>query len=116
MNDLYVTLRYMTATAHKRYGLERSDPNDKSAGWFVEARQNEGYEKVRKLTRVRNIDALDIAHAVDDCSGTQRVITAAVAAQNRQHDQDRERRRAFLENQLVETQRELERIVAERHE
>lgn len=112
MNDLNITLRYMTAADHKRYGLERSDPSDTSAGWFVEARQNEAYECVRPLTRVSLSQAVAIASTFD-CFPGAAVVKRAVEAQNRQHDQDRVRRRAFLENQLVETQRELDRIAGE---
>lgn len=114
MDDLSVSLRYYTSAALKRASSEfRSDPSDTSPGWFVEAYENEGYDRVKKLTRVTGIDALDIAHEVDDCSGTQRVVTAAVTRQNEKHRQDRERRKEFLENQLAETQRALAQIESE---
>lgn len=113
MDDLSVSLRYYTSAALKRASSEfRSDPSDTSPGWFVEAYENEGYDRIAKLRRVTAAQALSIAEAID---GTARstAIRNAVARQTREHDQTRARSKAFLENQLVETQRALARIRAE---
>jgi hypothetical protein len=112
-DDLTITLRYMTAAAHKRYGLERSDPSDTSPGWFVGARSNEGYTVNRKLSRVTAQQAVGIATQIESCFPGEDYIVNAVEAQNAAHNRERQERKERAEQALAEAQDELKRIAAE---
>lgn len=104
MKDLYLALKYMTVAELRRTSREFSaDAEDRSTpGWFLEAYRNEGYERVVKLTRITDEDALRIAHTMDGVIGTPANtpgLARAVTIVNEAHERELRdlRGRAFLQ-------------------
>lgn len=118
-NDLYVSLQYLSKTEVQRIGAGlRSDPRDESAGWFVRAYRNEGYEDIVKYVRVSPTRAASIAKAVDGTLPTAMLrngapVQRAVQAIQTELARTRAQRRATAERQLRDAQAALAAIDAE---
>lgn len=117
MNDLHITLSYLTSAQIKRIGESmRSDPSDTTDGWYIRAYCNEGYDDVIKYTR---LDPSVVANAVSAACDyfpphMKAVLTNAVIHTNNEHALDRVRLLKFYKQRTEEDQRTIARLEAEK--
>lgn len=118
MNDLRISITYHTPTTLGRISHAfKADPSDDQAGWFVEAYENEGYDRVLKLTRITARAAEHLSRCIDTVAGaeqgTGQSVYAAVIRQIAQHEKDRTKIKAYWEAQREKAAEVLARIERE---